>query len=68
MEITDEIYSRLDEKEVRIRIEQLGQEKRVAENTSEDLFAMFQEFIEWQNQKNKAHSKKCAYGTCLFIG
>jgi site-specific recombinase XerC len=51
MEITDEIYSRLDDKEVRIRIEQLGQEKRVTGNASEDLFAMFQEFLEWQKTK-----------------
>jgi hypothetical protein len=51
MEIMDEIYSRLDDKEVRIRIEKLGQEKRVPENSSQDLFTMFQEFLEWQKAK-----------------
>jgi len=51
MEITDEIYSRLDEKEVRVRIEQLGQEKSITGNPSEDDFALFQEFLEWQKAK-----------------
>jgi hypothetical protein len=52
MEITDEIYSRLDEKEVRIRIEHLGQDKRMAGNTNEDVFVLFQEFLEWRKSRN----------------
>ena len=46
MELTDEIYSRLDENEVRIRIERLGQEKKIPGDTSEDALALFQEFSE----------------------
>jgi site-specific recombinase XerC len=51
MEITDEIYSRLDEKEVRIRIEKLGHEKKTSENAGEDVFTLFQEFLEWRKVK-----------------
>jgi integrase len=56
MEITDEIYSRLDEKEIRIRIEQLGQGKKNAANTSEDAFALFQEFLEWRKVKTRGNT------------
>jgi hypothetical protein len=52
MEITDEIYSRLDEKEVRIRIEQLGREKKIIESSNEEIFTLFQDFLDWRRKNN----------------
>jgi site-specific recombinase XerC len=48
MDITDEIYSRLDEKDIQIRIEQLTIEKQVSGKVNEDVIALFQEFLEWR--------------------
>jgi site-specific recombinase XerC len=52
MDITDEIYSHLDEKEVQLRIEQLGEEKDNKENSNEDAFSLFKEFLEWHRAKS----------------
>jgi len=49
MEITDQVYSRLDEREVQIRIGQLGQV--VNENSHDEIFSLFQEFLEWKKAK-----------------
>ncbi len=48
MDITDETYSRLDEQDIKARIGQLGQKKGKAKNESDDLFELFQEFLEWR--------------------
>lgn len=51
MDITDEIYSRLDEQEVKIRIEQLGAENKKIENTSDEVSKLIKEFLEWRRDK-----------------
>jgi integrase len=51
MDITDEIYSRLNEKDVQIRIQQLTVEKSIRGNTNEDVFSLFQEFLEWRKER-----------------
>lgn len=49
MDITDETYSNLDEQEIKSRIEQLGQKTGKVANESDDVLALFQEFLEWRN-------------------
>jgi uncharacterized protein (UPF0335 family) len=50
MKITDEIYSRLNEKEVKERIELLEEEKKIAENNNKEIYTLFQEFIDWRKK------------------
>ena len=52
MEITDEIYSRLDNKEVRMRIEQLGEEQKVIANSNQEVFTLFKEFLDWRRKND----------------
>ena len=51
MDITDETYSNLDEQDIKSRIGQLGQQMGKAENESEDVLALFQEFLDWRKTK-----------------
>jgi hypothetical protein len=51
MDITDEIYSRLDESEVHLRIGRLGEENEITGNSNEEIFTLFQEFLEWRKTK-----------------
>jgi site-specific recombinase XerC len=48
MDITDETYSNLDEQDIKSRIGQLGQQLVKAANESDNVFALFQEFLEWK--------------------
>jgi hypothetical protein len=48
MGITNETYSNLDEQEIKSRIEQLGQQTGKAASGSDDVLALFQEFLEWK--------------------
>ena len=52
MEINDEIYSRLDEQDIRDRIEKFGKKNKNQISSSEDTYKLFQEFLEWQKIKN----------------
>jgi len=51
MDITDEIYSRLDEKEVRSRIEQLGVDNSKPLSTNDEILLLFQKFLDWQKSE-----------------
>jgi len=46
MDITDEIYSRLDEKDIQIWIKQLSMGKPVSEKINLDVIDLFQKFFE----------------------
>lgn len=51
MDIIDEIYSRLDSKEVSERIGRLGKEKVNTVDSEQELFKKFQEFLEWRKTR-----------------
>lgn len=51
MDITDEVYSRLDNSEVRRRIENLGIEMGNNKSFNKKDFKLFQEFLNWQKGK-----------------
>ena len=51
MDITDEIYSRLGEQEVRERIDNFGKIANDQGNKPEDTFTLLQEFMEWRRSK-----------------
>ena len=58
MDITDEIYRRLNEKDTLIWIRQLTMGKPVSEKINLDVIDLFQKFFEWQKNKR---IKKCAH-------
>jgi hypothetical protein len=49
MKIT-ETYSHLDEKEVRMRNQQLGGQEKYSSIKNEDEFRLFQQFLEWRRK------------------
>jgi len=49
--ITDQYYSVLTDKELRERIQNLGNQPE-QEEKQEDLFREFQAFLEWKKEKN----------------
>jgi len=44
-------YSKLDNKEIKTRIEQLGNEKYIPDKETEDAYELFLEFLEWKKLK-----------------
>ena len=53
MKITDSTYSRLDNEEVKTRIDCLTQVNTKHQQEREELVRSFQEFIEWKTSKKE---------------
>ncbi len=52
MKITDEIYSRLSDEDIRARIDNLGSERQPADQHDE-VFELFEEFLSWRGMRGR---------------
>jgi site-specific recombinase XerC len=50
MKITDETYSRMNDEEIRNRLDNLGLKKEGHFDTKEDTFQLFSEFLDWKRK------------------
>jgi hypothetical protein len=46
------IILQIDSNEVKIRIEQLGEEKKITVNANEGIFSLLQEFLDWRRKND----------------